>query len=331
MHPSSPLVLDPEVLRGHNLGAIEETRLIRTSQVRLGVHLLALRRAHSFSPFRSTTFPLYCESIGLSPQEGRELAAVAEAAEVRPEVFGLVAEGKVSVQKAALVAPLLLDAAMQKPGEDWVAKASSLPHGDLRDLVRQRREEVAQGTPTVPLRFCVSEKGRDDFGRCWDLASRKAGRGLTEGQAFETVCDDYLERHDPLREAVRLEAKDKAEASLKGKALGTEDLVSSPRSRAIPAFTERSILREFGDRCMVEGCENRRFLDFAHIRPFRLGGRQVPANLIRFCKEHHVQFDEGSWRLAPTKDGGLVMISRAGTPVGRLRMASSHPPPTVPP
>src|SRR5258706_591919 len=210
MHPSSPLVLDPEVLRGHNLGAIEETRLIRTSQVRLGVHLLSLRR-------------------------------------------------------------------------------------------------------------------------CWDLGSRKAGRGLTEGQAFETVCDDYLERHDPLREAVRLEAKDKAEASLKGKALGTEDLVSSPRSRAIPAFTERSILREFGDRCMVEGCENRRFLDFAHIRPFRLGGRQVPANLIRFCKEHHVQFDEGSWRLAPTKDGGLVMISRAGTPVGRLRMASSHPPPTVPP
>ncbi len=321
----------PEALEALYRGFLADLRIVREAQLRMGVFLLALRRRGSFSRFEATTFGLCCEKLGLSPQEGRELAAVAEAAEIRPEVSCLVAEGKVSVQKAALVAPLLLDAKLQKPGEDWVAKAASLPHGDLRDLVRERREEVAQGTPTVPLRFCVSEKGLDSFGRCWDLASRKAGTCLTEGQAFETVCDDYLERHDPLREAVRLTAKDETEASLKGKALAIEDVMGLPRSRAIPAFTERSILRDFGDRCMVEGCENRRFLDYAHIRPFRLGGRQVPANLLRLCKEHHVQFDEGSWRLVQARDGRVVMIGRAGTPVGHLRMASSHPPPTAPP
>src|SRR5258706_493580 len=296
MRPSSPpLAKDPKALEALYRGFVSDLRVVREAQVRMGVFLLAVRRRGSFSRFEATTFGLCCEKLGLSPQEGRELAAVAEAAEARPEVSCLVAEGTVSVQKAALVAPLLLDAKLQKPGEDWVAKASSLFHGDLRDLVRQRREEVAQGTPTVPLRLCVSEKGLDSFGRCWDLASRKAGTCLTEGQAFETVCDDYLERHDPLREASRLEAKDEAEASLEGKALGIEDLVSSLRSRAIPAFTERSILRDFGDRCMVEGCENRRFLDYAHIRPYRLGGSQVPANILRLCKEPHGQFDEGSW------------------------------------
>ena len=58
-------------------------RSMRGIQVDLGRDLLELQRLGDFRWAGATTFPIFCEQVGLSPVEGRELTAMAEAAEVR--------------------------------------------------------------------------------------------------------------------------------------------------------------------------------------------------------------------------------------------------------
>ena len=79
-------------------------RALRALQIALGRDLLELRRADVFLMLGTTSFPQYCEAIGLSTIEGRELTALAEASETRPDVEAKVAEAKISVQKGATVA-----------------------------------------------------------------------------------------------------------------------------------------------------------------------------------------------------------------------------------
>ena len=189
-----------------------KVRALRGLQVELGRVLLELKRADRFVLVGSTTFPLYCEGIGLSTLEGRELAALAEAAETRPEVAAKVAEGAISVQKGAAVAEVVLRPELAKAGGPdgkregdvvgaWLEKAETTSGREIRDLLRKRKEEARLEAPPVELRLWVSERGKADFGRCRELLSRSKGAWVTEGQTLEGVCEDYLGRHDPERKA----------------------------------------------------------------------------------------------------------------------------------
>jgi len=75
----------------------------------------------------------------------------------------------------------------------------------------------------------------------------------------------------------------------------------------------------------VEGCGNAYFLDFCHRQPFRTGGENTAANLFRFCRLHHRQFDGGQWKVI-RRPGGDILVDRAGLVVGRLAEASCPDP-----
>ena len=192
---------------------------------------------------------------------------------------------------------------------------------DLLNEVSRREEAVRLGEPPVALMIQVSEEGRDDFRRCQTLVSRSLDRLVSEGETLEKISDEYLQRHDPERKARRLQDSDKAEASLKvgGSAPSLQGAVDSPRSRHVPATDMRELLRAAGDRCWVDGCPNEAFLQYAHRRAFRSNGSNRARNLLRLCKTHHGQFDEGLWRLIPRLDGQVVLMDRRGVRVGRLR------------
>jgi hypothetical protein len=301
---------------------------VRAEQLSVGSLLLALRRLDSFSGLGATTFPQYCESVGLSAREGRELVSIAEAAEVRPEVAEKVASREISVLKAATVAEVIKDPVLQRPGEDPLSLAAQHSARDLRDLVQKRREEARLPQPPVSLRLFVSRGGIDDFQRCRDLLSGSARRRLTEGEAFEGLCEDFLERHDGERKARRLEEKDRESPG------PPEDEGNGDGSRkALTAWTKREVLRRFGDRCWVEGCEERAFLYYAHRRPVRAGSGSAPGDLMRLCLRHHRQHDRGEWWPVWRRDGAVVMMDRTGAPAGRFRgpVDDRRPPPRPPP
>jgi hypothetical protein len=154
--PSGRAVEEPRVLHA---GILDDVRALRSVQVRLGRRLLAVCRADRFEAFGATAFPLYCESVGLSAQEGRELATMARAAEVVPAVEQRVAAGEISVQKAATIAPLLLDPGLARPGEDWLATAAATTTRELRDQQgpARRRTGFVHPPPDVARGLCARE------------------------------------------------------------------------------------------------------------------------------------------------------------------------------
>jgi hypothetical protein len=180
-----------------------------------------------------------------------------------------------------------------------------------------QKEEVRSGGPVTTLEVSLSERADVLFRRCRDLVSRSVGSIVTPGQALQTVCDDYLDRHDPERKAERLRAKDEeAKAPLKG---GVPEPSWVDGKRVAPsALAKRTLLRRAGDRCWVRGCAERVFLQGAHIRPARAGGSNDPANQFKGCWDHHKQHDRGDWFLRAMVDGRVAMIDRRGVTVGYL-------------
>ena len=296
-------------------------RAMREVQVRVGRTLLEIHRLGDPIALGATTFPIFCEQAGLSPVEGWELRAMAEAAEAAPEVVARVVEARITPQKAAVVNQLLKAPEMQRPGEDLLAFVESRCAKDLVNEVKRRREEARLGEPPVALTIQVSAHGRDDFRRCQTLVSRSLDRMATEGETLERVCDEFLLRHDPERKATRLEGRDKSTVSRKDglSAHPLQGAVAVQRSRHVPAVDTRELLRAAGDRCWVDGCSNEAFLQMAHRRAFRANGSNRAGNLLRLCRTHHAQFDDGAWRLVRRLDGQVVLIDRRGVRVGRLR------------
>ncbi len=338
---------------------LEDARRLRIIQVRLARSLLALRRAPSLFRFGATTFPLYCETVGLSAGEGRDLASLAEAEMVRPDVVPRFTGGRLSLGKVAALAHLLRlprqgpflrpdpgsgDAGLHdtKPEdrdtepEDWVRTAEGVTTRDLWRLLEEQRESRRLRDSPEFMAMFVSRRGRQDFLRCRDLVSRREWLPVTEGAALERVCDTFLAKNDPERRAARLAERDRRAARDRGSP-ATPPTVPAPsrpvpsrpapdddprrRRRRIPAALRRDLIRLFGDRCWVEGCDRRCFLEFAHGIPVREGGGEEFDNLLRLCGEHHAQFDGEGWLLIPRRDGVVVLIDRRGVVVGRLRRA----------
>ena len=330
--PSEPPADDRDPLSLDELhrGVVEDARRLRALQVRLARRLLALRRAPSLYRFGATTFALYCETVGLSATEGWELSALAEAAQVRPDIVPRLAAGRLSLGKVGALANLLrLDPAGgpgTDPPRDWVRTAEGVTTRDLWRLLEEAREERRLRESPEFVAMFVSRRGRADFLRCRDLVSRRQRLPASEGATLERVCDTYLDRNDPERKADRREGK----AERPERAPSRQRLVplpdpsaGSPRRR-LPAAILHALIRHHGDRCWVEGCDRRVFLDFAHCVPVREGGDDSPDNLLRLCKEHHAQFDGEGWRPIPRSDGTILLIDRRGVVVGRLREARSQ-------
>jgi hypothetical protein len=307
------------LLEGLREALRSDVRSMREVQVRVGRTLLEIQRSDNLLLLGSTSFPIFCEQEGLSPVEARELTALAEAAERAPEIVARVAETRITPQKAALVNEMLKSPDLQRPGENLLALAESKCAKDLVNEVKRRREEARLGEPPVSLTIQVSTHGRDDFRRCQTLVSRSLDRMASEGETLERISDEYLQRHDPERKARRLEDNDKASLKVGGSEHPLQGAVASGRSRHVPTVDTRELLRAAGDRCWVDGCSNEAFLQMAHRRAFRSNGSNRAGNLLRLCRTHHAQFDEGLWRLIRRLDGEVVLIDRRGVRVGRLR------------
>ena len=110
-------------LRGLHEGLVADVARLRAAGVRIGRALLEIRRHWDSGALGATSFPIYCERMGLSPAEARDLVGLAEAAEADARVLERVAGGRLTPQKAALVNEVLKSPALQRPSEDLLALA----------------------------------------------------------------------------------------------------------------------------------------------------------------------------------------------------------------
>jgi hypothetical protein len=221
---------------------------------------------------------------GFSPREVRELVLLGRACRADPRVADKVRAGKILSEAASVVGRILGEPCFIKESDDWLLWAESDSVGELRRRVRRRIEEVTQEEVVVPLHLEVTVRSREDFDRARTIASRKAGKSLSEGQTLGVVVDDYLGRHDPMRQKPG-KRRLPSTSEIKG-------------SRTIPADVQRAIRKRAKDRCEIEGCVNDLFLEFAHVSlPHSAGGGREVGDLALLCHRHHTLLDAGEFRL----------------------------------
>jgi hypothetical protein len=256
---------------------------LRPLQMELGAVLAEMNEDYEHYLSGCASIEELGERLGLSASETRQLISAATGPRTIRE---RVERATVSLASAHQVCRIFRDPAFLRPGDDWPLWAESMSAKRLRELVDQRIEEVRQGE-VVERPFHVLKRVSHDFDRARDLASRKAGEVLTDGTAFAVVVDHYLDDFDPLRK----------EAGPRR----MPDTSGSP-NRRVPARVALEVARRNRDRCPFLLCDNRIFLQNAHVRAFASGGNQEAANLFRPCDGHHALFDQGFVRMEGTPD-----------------------------
>jgi hypothetical protein len=186
--------------------------------------------------------------------------------------------------------------------------------------VNKRLAERATGGPVLPLKAWLSPQGAELFVRCRELTVRQERRPLTDGETLEIVCRDYVLRHDPVEAAKRALERGRVAEATKPVVRGTP---GQPR-RAMPAAERHALVLRDGDRCAIEKCDEKVFVENAHREPHRAGGPAVAANTDRICSGHHDLVDSGELKIVGT-NGRRVLVDRNGTVVARFR--TSLPPP----
>lgn len=226
------------------------------------------------------------ERMAIAAADARALLDFGRAMKAAPYVESQVRNGRITVAAAALAGQALASPELLRAEDDWLGWAQTESAKSLRQRLARRREEVRMpGEAPVLLTVLVRPDARDDFARARAIASRKAARALTPGEAFETVVDLYLDTFDPDRVSPGV------------RRLPHTELVEG---RYVPADVRREVLARQHGRCAVPFCDHTIFVEFAHLVPHASGGHREADNLVLLCSVHHRYFDEGALFLRGT-------------------------------
>jgi 5-methylcytosine-specific restriction endonuclease McrA len=134
------------------------------------------------------------------------------------------------------------------------------------------------------LDFTVSEAVMAKIEKVKSLMSGKHPVGVTLEGAFETMIDEYIERHCPERRHERREKRSAKQVE--------KNVVKHKRSRSIPAKTKDAVYKRDGGRCVFVGTGGKRCnsiwsLQIDHIEPFAHGGGNTKDNLRLLCGRHN--------------------------------------------
>jgi hypothetical protein len=246
------------------------------------------------------------EGNGVSAADTMRQLALARLLQARPEFEERILAGVLFLHAASLLGELP-QGELRDHGDAWLALAVAEPAKQLRRKVEKFLEDERIGEATsVALTSFVSPRGRDDFARAKTLASKKAERRLTRGEAFEAISSHYLDSFDPLREKE-----------------GTRRLPDTEGipGRSVPASVRPAVIGRRWGRCQVPFCPYEGFLELAHVVPHSHGGCRERRCLLWLCTRHHAMFDRGLLLLRGSAESPTFL-----TPSGRdlsLRVPSS--------
>lgn len=312
---------------------VDEAQVHHQSALRLGRFLLAAERVALASRDRWTVFGVtslgqLCERVLNTPAAaGHQMRAAAWACERSAQLRVRLQAGRLSVAKAAAIAQVL-DYVRDTGGEQALLDLAE--HGttqDTRTEVARLREQMRAPRRLVLVSVFLGEQGVTHLRRTQDLLTDgRGGPRATPSQAVEAALEMFVERRCPERKAARARerARRRREKERDGDACAQSPAgAGRAHSRYTPAADVHRLIEVHGDRCWVEGCEERGALQVAHLRPFRLGGASRWWNEARWCLAHHRLIDGDVLKLRES-GADVILVDRRGQVVGKLR---ARPPP----
>lgn len=230
----------------------------------------------------SSTFDYCTRCLKLSEGEAYRRIQACRAAEIRPQIYSALADGRLSLTSVSKLAPIVRRA----DAPEIIARAEGKttrqvdeilaplnPEAPRRDLVR----EIVVATPyqeeaRVEYRFQGSRELRAALDRVREVLSHRFPLGKLEDILLE-IATDFLMRNDPLASWI-------------------DHRPAAPGSSNIRAAVRRGVWSRDGGRCTFVGpggvrCQARKFLELDHIRPRALGGADIVENLRLLCRAHN--------------------------------------------
>jgi hypothetical protein len=237
------------------------------------------------------------------PEAERQMRA----GEITPQTAGVVGRLVPPVPRLEPKEPVPADVAAAEEeavtarAERFLGRAQETSRSKLRREVAEERERVKQGEAVVPVRFFVKERVRDEWRLAKRIAVGRAGRGLTEGQAFSSVVADYVKRYD----------RDDLSGRKLRRVRRAGPTSAKPDSRGIPAEVRRLVMQRAEGHCEFPGCPVGTMLQFCHITPHAEGGDREPGNFVVLCRHHHVDFDLGTLGFFERTEAGVTFVDLA--------------------
>ncbi|MCU0724605.1 MAG: hypothetical protein MUE73_02265 [Planctomycetes bacterium] len=259
----------------------------RTHEIQLARLFSTIDRSVAFAYFACGSIGEYGARFGYSPEEARNLAAVGAALEVVPEIEVRLLDGRLTFDAAAAIAGIILRPDFAERRGEWMNLAGNSDLAQLRRKVRKALAEAERKEVVVPKTVHLTEQDEKDFFDARGRISRAEGRILSEGETIGWLSRVYLDRADPLR----------AEPG--------QRRVPDTRfvdSRYVPIEVRREVFARTGGKCAVWDCENRWFIDLAHLFPHSEGGHREASGLTPLCGMHHDEFDHGLLFIEGTAD-----------------------------
>lgn len=283
---------DALIARFEELAADERRRLPELLQ-----HLAEIDDRKSLQPRGySSTFDYCVRHLQYSEDEAYRRIHAARAAKRFPEIYGHLADGRLSLTTLSRIAASLkpenraelLAAASGKPLRDVERLVAPLIEARAANRIRPIKRKVETlgplfeprdmaGPPAVVDRYQFFFEGSVELKEAIDRVRARLSNKYPFGQLEDIVLElaiDWLKRHDQADAAPAL-------------------LVPRPiASDRVPNWARRVVWKRDGGRCAFVAkdgtrCESRRGLEIDHIVPRSLGGAHSPENLRLLCRPHN--------------------------------------------
>ena len=283
----------------------------------LGKLLAQVERDRSYVADGCSSALHWAHMNGLDKTRAASLLGAGRSFAVVPEAEQAVLDGEVTPQAAGVVGRLVpptpmlppttppdpqeqaaQDAAVADRARAFFDHAKTTPQHKLVRDVNAENERVKQGEKVVPLHFDVKESVRDEWRLAKKIACRRAGRSLTEGEAFRLVTSDYLARHD----------KDNLSGRKRPRKRRVGPTSERPDDRNVPAEVRRQVRARSKGHCEFPGCTNGTFLQLCHIVPHSAQGDREVDNFADLCTQHHTMLDKNAVRLFDRTERGVSFV-----------------------
>ncbi len=293
----------------------------RATTAALLAHIAEVDARRLYLPAGYESMHAYCvDALHLSEDAAYKRIQAARAARQFPAVFAALAEGRLNLTAACLLAPhlsadnadgLLAAAEHQRntgiremlarrfPGESGPFAAlipSPVPRGGSTQLAAQQVDAAVQGIPTEPSESPAPAPGPDSQDRILLQlrVTRSTQDKLRYAQALlshSVPSGDTAEVLDRALDALiaRCEGR-KFAATARPRAPRTRPLTAGPRQ--VPAHVKRAVWARDEGRCTFVGdtghrCGTRRFLEFDHSTPVARGGLPTIELMRLRCGGHN--------------------------------------------
>ena len=255
----------------------------------------------AFVPAGCSSVASFASHIGYEGRLARELSQLGYALEAEADLEQLLRDNEIGFAAACAIGRIHRDPELLDPDDEWIQWARFERLADLNRRIDRRVETVRQGRRAdIHFSAHVTSRVAANVSRCRTIASRKAGRMLTNGQLLDLFATGYLLQHDALEQDVRTW----------GKGSGLRRLPPTetrPGDRTIPAEVTRALEERSGGVCEFGSCAHPA-REICHLRPHAEGSGREVQDLAQGCHLHHTAYDAGlirflGWTSAEDAEG----------------------------